>query len=358
MTNLRTTVILKTDIVDSTPRIAALTQSEMGLQRKQHKQFISAIAIKNLGSIFQEEGDAYWMEFPSVTTAALAAIEMHQSLRSMQAGKSEKQRLSIRAIITVGDILHQEQDTIGTTLSLTARIEKVTPPDEIYLSNAAWLILNKAEVHTAYVGEFNLKGFNEPEKVYRVNQIHRTRVFTNQYIVFTDLTKWKAYIKSESVEKIENFLLDYDDLLNGICEEYGGVVRSSTGDNYFLTFVEVEQTLMAIYKLSQQWKSINERHKVGLKVGIHRGDINIFRSYIYGDDIEITELLTELIRVVSSTPSEFVVMTTQKIRNDARGTNWERNFQSIAKDKLAADSIYRTILKDYKVYWFIVADNL
>ena len=144
MPNLRTTVILKTDIVDSTPRVAGQTQSEIGLQRKQHKRFITDIAIKNHGSILQEEGDGYWIEFPSVTTAVLTAIEMHQNLRSMQIGKGEKQRLAIRVVITVGDILHQGNDTIGTTLSLTARIEKVTPPDEIYLSHAAWLVLNKA----------------------------------------------------------------------------------------------------------------------------------------------------------------------------------------------------------------------
>ena len=153
MANLRTTVILKTDIVDSTPRLAEQTQAEMGLQRKQHKQFITEVANKNFGSIFQEEGDGYWIEFPSVTTAVLAAMEMHQNLRTMQAGKGEKQRLAIRAAITVGDVLHQETDSIGTTMNLTARIEKVTPPDETYLSHAAWLILNKAEVQTSYVND-------------------------------------------------------------------------------------------------------------------------------------------------------------------------------------------------------------
>ena len=106
MANMRTTVILKTDIVDSTPRTAGLTQSEMGLQRRQHKQFISDIAVKNHGLIFQEEGDAYWIEFPSVTTAVLAGMEMHQGLRSLQAGRVEKQRLAIRAVI-------QQRDAVG-----------------------------------------------------------------------------------------------------------------------------------------------------------------------------------------------------------------------------------------------------
>src|SRR5262245_62114372 len=113
MANYRTTVILKTDIVDSTPKLAGQTQVEMGLQRKQHKQFISETAAKYRGSVFQEEGDAFWIELPSVTDAVLSAIDMHQSLRTAQAGKGENQRLAIRAVVTVGDILHQEKDTIG-----------------------------------------------------------------------------------------------------------------------------------------------------------------------------------------------------------------------------------------------------
>lgn len=85
----------------------------MSLQRKQHKQFISETVARQHGSIFQEEGDAYWIEFPSVTNACLSAIEMHQNLRSMQAGKGEKQRLAIRAVVTVGDILHQGERRNG-----------------------------------------------------------------------------------------------------------------------------------------------------------------------------------------------------------------------------------------------------
>jgi hypothetical protein len=39
MAKMRTTVILKTDIVDSTPLTTRLTQTEMGLQRKQLLHF-------------------------------------------------------------------------------------------------------------------------------------------------------------------------------------------------------------------------------------------------------------------------------------------------------------------------------
>src|SRR6185503_5682228 len=283
MGNLRTTVILKTDIVDSTPRTTGQTQSEMSLQRKQHKQFISNVAMKNHGSIFQEEGDAYWIEFPSVTTAVLAAMEVHQDLRSSQAGKVEKQRLAIRAVITVGDILYQETDAIGTTMSLTARIEKITPPDEIYLSHAAWLVLNKAEVQTSFVNEFNFKGFSDPEKVYKVDQKSGIRVLNGQCIVLADANQFSDLCRLQSTEIVEKFLLEYEDLMNDTCETHGGIIRQVNGDMFFMTFEKADQAVSAIKMLYLNWALIRERYNVGLQIGVHKGNLNIFRSYVFSD---------------------------------------------------------------------------
>jgi len=43
---------------------------------------------------------------------------------------------------------------------LAARIEAITPLDEIYLSVGAWLAVNKGEVRTALVDSFTFKGFS------------------------------------------------------------------------------------------------------------------------------------------------------------------------------------------------------
>jgi class 3 adenylate cyclase len=352
MGNLRTTVILKTDIVDSTPRTAGQTQSEMSLQRKQHKQFISNIAAKNHGSIFQEEGDAYWMQFPSVTTAVLAAMEVHQDLLSLQAGQVEKQRLAIRAVITVGDILYQETDAIGTTLSLTARIEKVTPPDEIYLSHAAWLVLNKAEVQTSFVSEFNFKGFVEPEKVYRVKNTYRTRVLTDQYIVYMDIRGWKAYIGSKTIHEVETFLLDYDDLLNEICDSYGGVIRNKFGDEYFLTFTDPQMLFSAMERLCTSWRRIIERYQLGLSVGIHHGQLNILRSYLYGNDIHTTFYLERLGHWAGPGAAGVSVFVSRKVKENVEGTNWERNFRALDGSRITDVSLH-SVLNEHGVFEFI-----
>ncbi|HLO17831.1 MAG TPA: adenylate/guanylate cyclase domain-containing protein [Anaerolineales bacterium] len=352
MPNLRTTVILKTDIVESTPKVAQLSQDEMGRQRRGHKQFISDIAIKNYGSVFQEEGDGYWIEFPSVTSAALAAIEMHQNLRIMQAGKSDKQRIAIRVAISVGDILHQETDLIGTLMSLTARIEKVTLPDEIYLSHAAWLILNKAEVQTSFVNEFHFKGFNEPERIYRVDQKFGIRVLADQFIVFADARGFGNFFRLNSKEIVENFLLAYDEVMSDVCAKYGGVIRQVNGDLYFMTFEEGNQTISAMETLCLNWNKITKQYHIGLAVGVHKGDLNMFRSYVFGEDINTATRLSDLGAFYKTQSDRISVVLSGKVKGSVQGSNWEKNFQEVDVRQIT-DKRLQAMVNEYGAYRFI-----
>ena len=355
MGSYRTTVILKTDIVDSTPRLSKLTQAEMGLQRRQHKHFIAETASTHQGSIFQEEGDAYLIEFPSVTDAVLTAIDMHQNLRSMQAGKGDKQRLAIRAVITVGDILHHESDAMGMTMSLIARIEKITPPDEIYLSQAAWLVLNKAEVQTSLVGEFNLKGFHEPEKVYKVEQKYKSRVISNQFIVFTDIRGWTGFTQEKGIEDVENFLFDYHDLLNEICDKYDGIIRNVSGDECFITFSEVDKLFSAINDLCASWKKMVEHYQFGLSVAIHKGNLNIIRSYLYSNDLLSTIYLERLNRINNPAKESISVIVTDRVKENAIATKWENRFQAVDTTKTNSERL-KAVTEEHGAFWFNIEE--
>jgi class 3 adenylate cyclase len=270
----------------------------------------------------------------------------------MQAGKGEKQRLAIRAVITVGDILHHEKETIGMTMSLTARIANITPPDEIYLSHAAWLMLNKAEVQTAFASEFNFKGFNEPEKIYRVVQKHKTRVLTNQYIVFTDVRSWMWYTGSKGIEDVENFLLEYDDLMNEICDRYGGIIRNTSGDEYFLTFSETNAFFPAMEKLCSAWRNMLDRFKLGISVAAHKGDLNVLRSYLYGSNIHTTFYLEELTRLFYPARESISVAISGKVKESAQGTIWEPGIRDMDKSKIISERLQAWI-EEHGAYWFI-----
>ena len=285
-----------------------------------------------------------------MTAATLSAIEMQQNLKAMQMGRGAG-RLAIRVVITVGDVLYDVDDLHGAAMSLTARIEKITPADEIYLSHAAWLILPKAEATTSFVNEFPLKGFPEPEKIYKVEQKHRTRIITDQYIVVTDVKGWSSYMKSGTVDEIENFLLTYDALLNEISIQQGGIVRGNERDNFFVTFSELPQTLVALDNLRKRWKEMVRDFGVSLKVGIHKGDLNIMHTYVYGDDVNATNMIVE---VSAAHPDNGCsIVASQKIIDDAKGTDWEGRFHRLAPNQFVKDFDQR-VATEFGVYQFVV----
>ena len=140
MTTLRTTVIMKTDIRGSTVRFRALPEVDLDALLTEHRQFVSRLAAAHDGHIVKPGGDGFWIVFPSVTAGALAAIAMQEELRFARVGKGDD-RLAMRIVLTLGDVLHQEGALVGDAVVLTARIEDITPPDaEILMRRAPYLI--------------------------------------------------------------------------------------------------------------------------------------------------------------------------------------------------------------------------
>src|SRR6266853_3690152 len=107
MTGLRLTAIMKTDISGSTPRFRMLTESDLAALLTEHREFVSKFSAAHGGKIVKGEGDAFWLTFPSVTAAALAAIAMQRELALAQPNKGDD-RLAMRIVITLGDVLIEE----------------------------------------------------------------------------------------------------------------------------------------------------------------------------------------------------------------------------------------------------------
>jgi hypothetical protein len=125
-------------------------------------------------------------------------MELQDELRFTQVGKTEAARIAIRIVITLGDVLHQNNDVFGDAVNLAARIEKITPPDETYLSQAAWLALNKGEIQTSCVGQFPFHGMSEPVSVHKIEHETHTRIMRQQTIVLTDLRGFSAELTPKS----------------------------------------------------------------------------------------------------------------------------------------------------------------
>jgi adenylate cyclase len=178
---LRIAVLMKTDIVGSTPRFHAEPTGDLEVLLRDHQQLIAKCAADHGGSIFKSAGDGFWLEFPSVTGAARAGMAMQDTLRLGQLTQGDA-RLAIRITIGVGDVALQDGELVGELLALITRIEDITPADEIYLTAGARLALNAADVQTELVESFALKGFPETVPVYRVQRRHRMQVIADVFI--------------------------------------------------------------------------------------------------------------------------------------------------------------------------------
>ena len=174
--------------------------------------------------------------FPRATAAALAAMSMQEELRLNQSGKGDE-RVAMRIVITVGDVLHQEGALLGDAVVLATRIESITPPDEIYVSAPAWFLMHQAEVRASLVDTFQFKGFPQPVPVYRVEQTHRMHI-DHRFIVLADLKFFRMRAEIFHIGVLERALDKFLEVVGQVCAEFAGTSRISMGDSYALTFAK------------------------------------------------------------------------------------------------------------------------
>jgi len=252
---------------------------------------------------------------------------MLDELELSQAGKGAE-RLAMRVVITLGDVLREGEAVVGDAVVLAARIEAVTPPGEIYLSPSACLAVNKAEIRTSPVGTFPLKGFDEPVAVYRVAPTHRTRVIEDHYIVMADLRGFFALSEAGSVAAVEQVLDQFLEAIEGVCKEFGGTNRFGRGDSYCLTFADVDGAMRAIERLSEAWAAFDRREAFGVSINIavHKGSFRAYRTYVYGSGVSVASRIETATHALASEGGTFL---TEPVRRDLEGTPWATRLRPV-----------------------------
>ena len=345
MATLETTVIMKTDIQGSTARFRKLPGVDLDTLLSEHRQFVSRLAAECEGRIVKLEGDGFWVVFPSSTAAALAAMKMQEELRLGQAGKGDEDRVAMRIVLTAGDVLHQEGGLVGDAIVLATRIESITPPDEIYASASAWLLMHQAEVRGALVDTFTFKGFPQPVPVYRVEQTHRMHIIDHRYIVVADLQFFRMRAETFHVTVLERVLDHFLELVGRVCAEFIGTNRISTGDSYALTFPDAAQAIAAVDRLAGEWGTFQRRESIRcpMNIVVHKGELYAFRSFLISEDLDLArELETAMSGLASGDASVFI---SGEVRGELVGTSWEGRLRRIdvhpTSQRLSQIELYR-----------------
>jgi class 3 adenylate cyclase len=181
--------------------------------------------------------------------------------------------------------------------------------------------------------------------VYRIEQTHRIRAFSDQYIVVTDLRGFGPMVEASPMGRIERILDYLLELMRRVCAEFSGTHRSTTGDSYVLTFPDAALAMAAVDRLAEQWNAFQhqEPERCSLNIAVHKGVLYAFRGFLLSADLNLTanvEAATK--RLEASDTSIFV---TGHVRKDLAGTAWDERFSPVDAGlrypRLAELGIYR-----------------
>jgi adenylate cyclase len=160
------TAILYADVVG----YSRLTEAdELGA----HRRVMSALdfATESIkasgGTVLRYAGDAILAEFPSVVATANASVAIQNELHARNKDIPEKQRVSLRIGINLGEVLEDRGEIFGDGVNLAARLEAAAPPGGICVSATVRdQIVGKVDAEFEDGGLQEFKNIARPVHVY------------------------------------------------------------------------------------------------------------------------------------------------------------------------------------------------
>lgn len=159
--------IMLTDIIGFTSSTAR--KSRHGLIRYvfQHLSLITPIIKKYKGKIIKTMGDAFLVTFTSPTNAALCGLEIQKKLKEYNLKKNNS-KLEVRIAINCGEVNVTKNDIYGKPVNVAARVESITKPNQVYITESVFYIINKNEVKIKKIDDFKFKGIKNKIRVFKV----------------------------------------------------------------------------------------------------------------------------------------------------------------------------------------------
>ncbi len=167
--------VMFTDIVGFTELTSRQSRDQNRTMLRDHNHLLLPLVARFGGRRVKSMGDSLMLGFYSPTDAVRCAMAMHDALAEYNFGRPDQQQIHIRVAINVGEVRVDGSDIFGEAVNVASRVEGLTPPDQIYFTEAVYLAMNKAEVPCAFAGKHKLKGIPEAVKLFTVppRQVNR-----------------------------------------------------------------------------------------------------------------------------------------------------------------------------------------
>ena len=161
-------VILHADIVNST---AMLHRNEVLVHDRIKSTFkrFGAVISSYRGSVRELRGDALVAEFDRASDAVAAALKFQQNQSFYNEQLEDEIRLELRIGIALGEIIIDENTVTSVGVVLAQRVEQLAQAGGLCITAAIHEALpSRMLFDQEYIGEHELKGFDELKHVYRV----------------------------------------------------------------------------------------------------------------------------------------------------------------------------------------------
>ena len=155
------TAILLTDMAGYTETMARDEQLARRLVRRQREVLLPHVEAHG-GEMLREFGDGFLITFESVIEAVRCALKVQAELQA-------EHEPALRIGIHIGDVVLEEGSLQGSGVNIASRIETMTPPRGVCVSDVVWdQIHNQPDLTTISLGSHGLKGVSRQVEVYQV----------------------------------------------------------------------------------------------------------------------------------------------------------------------------------------------
>src|SRR5215472_2020866 len=135
---------------------------------REHRAAVDPVVSTHGGRIVKTTGDGVLLEFPSIVAAVECAVAVQKLMAERNADVPEGRRMLFRIGINLGDVLIEGEDILGDGVNVAARLEGISEPGGICISDAAYQqIRDKLDVKFEDIGEQHLKNIARLVRAYR-----------------------------------------------------------------------------------------------------------------------------------------------------------------------------------------------
>jgi class 3 adenylate cyclase len=180
--------IVLTDIAGYTETTQNQSRQDNARLLATHNRILFPIVRRYQGRHVKSIGDALLLVFRSPTDAMLCAMAMQDALFEFNRNAPKEQQIHIRVAASLGEVRVTGHDVFGEAVNVTSRIESITPVDEIYLSEAVYMAMNKAEVPSQEVGRRELKGISGPIRIFNIPRFATPRLVPEDVLAAEDMS--------------------------------------------------------------------------------------------------------------------------------------------------------------------------